>query len=191
MFINEATGNNYNDAIVTVNVTGLNLATTGEYYEYGWDNDDAGFGPYEQMLTGLNGTFQIRIPDVSIVTLLIAPAQPAGDYNGDGVINAADYTVWRDTLGSTTDLRADGNHNNMIDANDYDVWRIEFWTVVRSWLGRRHVPEPMTPCMLVSGGILMVVSRRFPVSELSRERLLAFESLIIESDSSRLNVRFT
>jgi arabinogalactan endo-1,4-beta-galactosidase len=29
-----------------------------------------------------------------------------GDYNRDGVVDAADYTVWRDTLGSTTDLRA-------------------------------------------------------------------------------------
>ncbi len=27
------------------------------------------------------------------------------DYNGNGIVDAADYTVWRDTLGSTTDLR--------------------------------------------------------------------------------------
>ncbi|MEQ8848822.1 hypothetical protein, partial [Botrimarina sp.] len=31
-----------------------------------------------------------------------------GDYNADGVVDGADYTVWRDTLGSTSDLRADG-----------------------------------------------------------------------------------
>ena len=41
---------------------------------------------------------------------------PVGDYNGDGKVDAADYTVWRDTLGSTTDLRADGNGNGSIDA---------------------------------------------------------------------------
>ncbi len=29
---------------------------------------------------------------------------PDGDYNQDGVVDAADYTVWRNTLGSTTDL---------------------------------------------------------------------------------------
>ncbi len=34
----------------------------------------------------------------------------AGDYNGNGVVDAADYTIWRDTLGSTTDLRANGDN---------------------------------------------------------------------------------
>ena len=32
-----------------------------------------------------------------------------GDYNFNGVHDAVDYTVWRDTLGSATDLRADGS----------------------------------------------------------------------------------
>ena len=35
---------------------------------------------------------------------------PLGDYNQDGTVDAADYTVWRDTLGSTTDLRANGDN---------------------------------------------------------------------------------
>ena len=33
-----------------------------------------------------------------------------GDFNGDGKVDAADYTVWRDTLGSTSDLRANGDN---------------------------------------------------------------------------------
>ena len=39
----------------------------------------------------------------------------SGDYNGDGVVDAADYTFWRDRVGSTTDLRADGNGNGVVD----------------------------------------------------------------------------
>ena len=50
----------------------------------------------------------------------------AGDYNLDGTVNAADYTVWRDTLGSTTSLAADGNGNNAIDTGDYGVWKQNF-----------------------------------------------------------------
>ena len=33
----------------------------------------------------------------------------AGDYNFNGVVDAADYTVWRNTLRVTDDLRADGS----------------------------------------------------------------------------------
>ena len=41
--------------------------------------------------------------DLSVVERL------ASDHNGDGVVNAADYTVWQDSFGSTTALAADGN----------------------------------------------------------------------------------
>ena len=42
-----------------------------------------------------------------------------GDFNHDGTVDAADYTIWRHTLGSSTDLRADGNINGVVDADDY------------------------------------------------------------------------
>ena len=46
-----------------------------------------------------------------------------GDYNGDDIVDAADYTVWRDSIGSTTNIAADGNGNGVIDNGDFDVWR--------------------------------------------------------------------
>jgi Concanavalin A-like lectin/glucanases superfamily/Rhamnogalacturonan I lyases beta-sheet domain len=52
-----------------------------------------------------------------------------GDYNGDSQVNAADYVVWRDTLGSSSDLRADGDHDGLIGPADYLVWKSNFGTV--------------------------------------------------------------
>jgi hypothetical protein len=53
-----------------------------------------------------------------------------GDYNNDRAINAADYTIWRDTLGSETDFRANGNNlgdsENFIDMADYETWKAGF-----------------------------------------------------------------
>ncbi len=54
---------------------------------------------------------------------------PTGDYNGNGFVDAADYTVWRDTFGQTASPQgsgADGNSNGMIDEEDYDFWKLNF-----------------------------------------------------------------
>lgn len=65
----------------------------------------------------------------TIVNQMIVDTVPdgiPGDYNGDNKVDAADYTIWRDTLNSSTDLRADGDHNGAVDASDYGVWKMHF-----------------------------------------------------------------
>ena len=64
-----------------------------------------------------------------------------GDYNGDGLVDAADYTLWRDTLGSTTDLAADGDGNGVVDLADFQLWRDNFGAVAAS-SSSAAVPEP-------------------------------------------------
>lgn len=55
------------------------------------------------------------------------PIELTGDYDGDGVVNAADYSVWRDSLGqSGSNLAADGNGNGIIDSGDYAIWKSNF-----------------------------------------------------------------
>jgi hypothetical protein len=66
----------------------------------------------------------------SVLTILDEEPIKVGDYNRNGVVDAADYTVWRDTLGSTTNLLADGNANGMIDVGDYNVWKQQMNTNV-------------------------------------------------------------
>jgi hypothetical protein len=50
--------------------------------------------------------------------------QVPGDYNDNGVVDAADYVLWRDTKGTTGEgLAADVNNDNTIDGLDYNEWR--------------------------------------------------------------------
>ena len=63
------------------------------------------------------GAFELQAPPLGF---------PVGDYNQDGIANLADYTKWRDTLGSTTDLAADGDGDEIIGPGDYDVWKQNF-----------------------------------------------------------------
>ncbi len=53
------------------------------------------------------------------------PVGLPGDYNNDNRVGAADYAVWRKSVG-TTNLAADGNGDGTIDTKDYDVWRAYF-----------------------------------------------------------------
>lgn len=65
----------------------------------------------------------------AIGSVNLAPALPPGDYNHNGVVDAADYVVWRDTLSqaaSPAGSGADGNANGTIDAGDFDFWRARF-----------------------------------------------------------------
>ena len=52
----------------------------------------------------------------------------SGDVEGgNGIVDAAGYTVWRDFLGRTgIGLAADGNGNGTIDAGDFEVWKTHF-----------------------------------------------------------------
>jgi len=60
----------------------------------------------------------------------VEPGLLPGDYNMNGTVDAADYTIWRDTLGSTEDLRANGDDTGtsqgVIDQADYDFWKASF-----------------------------------------------------------------
>ena len=74
-----------------------------------------------------------------------------GDYNGDGIVDAADYTTWRDTLGSTTALAADGDGNHLIDQSDFDIWKANYGKVAGTGATVISVPEPPSVQLLILG----------------------------------------
>jgi hypothetical protein len=81
-----------------------------------------------------------------LVNLVIpAPKIHPGDYNDDGVVDAADYVVWRNDLGTTglaLGTGADGNGNGVIDAGDHTVWREYFGELAGGSVALATVPEP-------------------------------------------------
>lgn len=54
-----------------------------------------------------------------------------GDYNFNGVVDMADYTLWRNTLGSTSDLRADGDGDGIVNEPDRLLWRTHFGEILK------------------------------------------------------------
>ena len=72
-----------------------------------------------------------------------------GDFNHDGQVDAADYLVWRKTMGqSGSALAADGNGNYQVDSGDLSTWRAHFGQAVTgaaagsSFEVYATVPEP-------------------------------------------------
>ncbi len=92
--------------------------------------------------------------DGNDVTLRMATL--AADYNHNGTVDAADYTVWRNTLGSTTNLHADGNGNGIVDSGDYTFWKSNFGAHNGSGSGATAaVPEPSVVLSGLTGMLAM------------------------------------
>jgi hypothetical protein len=93
----------------------------------------------------------------ALLETLVTP----GDYSGDGVVDAADYTVWRDTLGQMgTGLAADGNGDNKVDSADYTIWKQEFLGGSGSLADATPAPEPSALVLLAIGGCLALARRK-------------------------------
>ena len=68
-----------------------------------------------------------------------------GDFNHDGVVNAADYTVWRDSEGQEIAAGAGADHDfdGMVTASDHEVWAANYGRSF-SALASLGVPEPVS-----------------------------------------------
>jgi hypothetical protein len=71
-----------------------------------------------------------------------SPLTP-GDYNGDGFVNAADYTVWRDGLGTE------------FVEGDYDTWAANYGGTLVSAAAAIAVPEPSALAAVALGAALL------------------------------------
>jgi len=83
----------------------------------------------------------------------------AGDYNGDGSVDAADYTIWRNTQGqSGIDLPADGSGNGTVGPEDFEVWKSNF-NGDAAGVGAatsHHVPEPAAVPLTIGAALALL-----------------------------------
>jgi len=110
-------------------------------------------------------SFDIREPNSTPIAAATQFAV-AGDYNAGGGVGPADYDLWRQTFGSTTNLAADGNLNGIVDAADYVVWRDNLGKALPTGSGSGSglrvggiVPEPSTAALLLSAGFAVLTAR--------------------------------
>jgi len=143
----------------------------GHFSEFSEDSID--YFSYHYYDGSDNGRSKLAIEEFSYTfdgwPILVSDLPP-GDYNRDGQVDAADYTVWRNALGSTDDLRANGDNqgmsHNIVDEADYDVWRDDFGTVYIDLSGSGSsaisatVPEPSSFCLAALGLTAVFFRRR-------------------------------
>lgn len=65
-----------------------------------------------------------EVEDYLFDTSLTQAATVVGDYSGNGTIDEQDYTIWLNNYGATgPGLKADGNGDQVVDAMDYAIFR--------------------------------------------------------------------
>ena len=156
--LNTVSGNDVSDKVivtgglstlasVTLDLTNAGAATAGDYT----------FLDYDSLVTGSLSDFAVEtspppgftyaimqdVPNTSFFVRLTAAALNPGDYNGDLVVDAADFVVWRETLVGG-------------DPGGYDTWRANFGNVYPPGSGAAvssssAVPEPAAALLVAIG----------------------------------------
>ncbi|HEX3601582.1 MAG TPA: hypothetical protein VHU84_15630, partial [Lacipirellulaceae bacterium] len=100
----------------------------------------------------------------SYATLEVAggPDIVPGDYDFNGVVDDADYQVWREAYGSPIDVGypPDGNKDGLVDAADYVVWRANYGRTGAAGAAVGSVPEPSDAGAVVVSALCLIVRRR-------------------------------
>jgi len=122
----------------------------------------ANFGP-ATWLFDLNVDGTVNALDAKTFVTELVRSVP-GDFNVDGVVDASDYSVWRDRLGQVeTGLVADGDFDGDVDNDDYFVWKSAFGfaraPLTAGAAAVSAVPEPTMLWLGVLSAIVLVMVR--------------------------------
>lgn len=126
--------------------------TDGETFELiGLVDDGVGIlaGAFDSVLLPVMDFGSLSLTADSSRVVLEVAAVLGGDFNVDGTVNLADYTVWRNNLGG------------LYTQSDYMVWKNNFGaTSANLRAGSPAVPEPCSVALLGLGCLLALTSCR-------------------------------
>jgi len=100
--------------------------------------------------------------------VIAVEASLPGDFNADGVVNAIDYTVWRDNLGGPAGSLANDVDGGIIGGDHFDTWVANFGTSLPAASVNQVVPEPGAAIVLtLLASPLLPGLRRFWLSRVA------------------------
>ena len=138
----EATGANSANLLVEQFLSGETVLAPGHSVSLGSPYAGSGVGDLQVRYARTDGGLQRSKVVYSSIAL-------PGDFNNDGAVNAADYTVWRDNEGSTSSLAADASGNGRVDQADYNIWAANYGATASATSA--SVPEPAALLIAVLG----------------------------------------
>ena len=127
---------------------------------------DLSGSPFQNLTAPINFQFRFFTPgvaqnidfdDITVSgSVAIAAAGLPGDFNNDGFVDAADYTVWRNHLDEPNEDNLPNGDGGGVTLSDYEWWKQHYGTPPGSGSGGLFgspVPEPTS----VALGLLAVV----------------------------------
>jgi hypothetical protein len=162
--VNDAIGNNA--TLSLSNNAVLNLGA-GVNERVGFLSLDTAFQPnttYGSSLSNAVVKLDMYFSGTGILT--VGPSILAGDYNSDGVVNAADYVIWRKNVGQPSQTLPNDTTGVLIGDAQFNLWRSNFGSTTAvpgsgSISNGSTVPESSSICLLLLGLVMATVNRAF------------------------------
>ena len=141
------------------------------------DNAQQPNGTYGSLQSGAANKLDLYFSGAGILT--VGPPILAGDYNNNGIVDAADYVIWRKNVGQPSQTLPNDTTGVIVGDAQYNLWRSNFGSTTAlpgsgSALTGSAVPEPSSIGVLTLGLAATVVIGTFrggnQLSQPSRRR---------------------
>ncbi len=139
----------------------------GHMWDHAYTTSALAFLGTEEEQNDYYGVIDINAIEAIGEDLFAPPVGLPGDFNGDGMVDGADYAIWRNNLGTGFPLSGNGDESGLsagiVDAADLTLWRDNFGAMSPpSPLSAplAGVPEPATGLLIALASLGMMGSRR-------------------------------